>query len=1021
MTSRKRGIAVAALALLIPLTALAMPAAQFPVPTTQPDGTPLTVRIFGDEWYHFYEDEAGHVILQEADGWWTYAAAALDGDGRYVPTAARVGKDALPPAVRPHLREAPDVQTENRENFFDRTLPSILEQVARDAPPGRVAIQVPVVLTQYTDFFASQTGASFNDMMNLTGYSGTGCFREYYEEVSYGNLTVSATVFGWYTAPQNRVYYRHGAGTITQLNRARELVRNAVDQAESAGGANWSVFDNDLDGNVDVVFIVHQGRGAECGDLNLIWSHHWYLNAGGSNYSVNYDAKLIDRYIIQPEISCGGGHIEIGVFCHEFGHALGMPDLYDTTSASEGVGNWCLMGGGGWGGDGSSPDLPSHLSAWGKIEQGWVTPTVVATDMTGVNIAEVETTPQVFKLWTGGAPANEYFLVENRQETGFDVSLLTGGLAVWHIDEAQRPIANQNVNHKFVDLEEADGLAHLDAKVNRGDTGDLYPGSSVNRFFNGATNPDSDDYALAPTFVCVDNVSNSSSSMTADFCVSPALQPDLMIRDCAGDVGAEPDVACSSNWVQSLDIWIDNNDDGVIDAPIQGVVNHLYVRAWNIGGAATNANVKCWYVNPSLGLNFGLGSPGTQIQDAVTFQTQLAIPTLGPLLPTPGGLGYRAYFNWLIPNPPPNINHYCIGCVIENAADPQISPVPLQENNLGQINYWALALKAGTTPLAPLVPDTTLTIFREQIRVVNSRDQADVFTVAVEGLEPPFFIEPGPEVELFLGPFEERTLIFDIIKEDSHHLDVGQVRFRLLRGPNRELAGGLVNDLLIDSYRPKAPEGWRVSYFTPQGDNYPRPMPTYELTWQAPTSDVLGLPETVRYYEIHAARDSTALLEPNAETLLRITGEDDDLQKPGFQFYYFTDDIDEPVFFVVRATDAADNPGLATPVRRAHAEDLTPAPLPSAPTALLPNLPNPFNPSTSIWFTLDAPQHVRLSVYDVSGRLVADLADEALPAGSHRREWNGRDDGGRDLASGTYVLVLQTVQSTESRKITLVR
>ncbi len=1018
-------VLVALLALLLlPNLLVAMPARPESVQTTQPDGTEITVRLFGDWWYHFYESGDGHAIVQDSDQWWVYAD--LDLGGRFQPSTLRVGKDdpgeaAFLAAVGPHLREAPDIQNASREQFFGKTLPGILDYASELEPNNRLIVNVPVVLTQYTDFFASQTAQSFDDMMNLSGYNGTGSFDDYYTEISYGNLTVSATIWGWYTAPQNRNYYRHGTGTIVEINKARELVRNAVDQAEFTGGAAWGPFDNDSDGNVDVVFIVHQGPGAECGNVNFIWSHHWYLNAAGSNYSVTYDSKLIDRYIIMPEISCAAAHIEIGVFCHEFGHALGLPDLYDIDGSSEGIGNWALMAGGGWGGDGTHPETPSHMCAWSKIEQGWITPTVVPVDQTAVNIAQVETNAQVYKLWTMGLPANEYFLVENRQQTGFDQYLYTGGLAIWHIDENQRATDNTdntNENHKLVDLEAADGANDMDNNVNRGDAGDLYPGSTINRFFNDTTNPDSKDYAGGMTYVCVDNVSNSASTMTADFCVEIGTPPDLVIRDCAADVGNEPDAACAGNWVQSLDIWIDNNDDGTIDAPIKGVVNHLYIRAWNIGGPDVNANIKCWYVNPSLGLNFGLGSPGTQIQDAVTFQTQLAVPAIGTINPSPGGTGHRAYFNWLIPNPPPNIDHYCIGCVIESAADPQTSAVPLQENNLGQINYWALALKAGTTPVSPAVPDSTMTVFREEINVVNPGQEPGEFLVVVEGLGADYFVEPAGEIQLFLNEGEQETVRFDIVKVNSQHMDQAHVQFLLYRLPQFELVGGLIHDLYIDSYGPVEPLEWTVEYFRPQGDNYPRPSPKYELTWFPPQSDQAGMPEMVRYYEIHAARDPGHLEALGDSTMVAMTGADDDLQKEGFQYHFFAMD-DEDMYFTMRAVDLADNMGEAAPILTAVLMD---APDDTPPAAgLMANAPNPFNPATTIWFGVDRAGLVTVAVHDLTGRRVAVLASTVFQPGIHQVRWSGKDETGRAVASGTYVVTMQSAAGVESRKISLIK
>lgn len=1013
-------------------SANAVPAWPHPVPTTQPDGTPVTVRLFGDEWYHYYESLEGFAIVQDEEGWWSYAA--LNAEGRYTSTTHRLGKTdpartAFLAMIGAHLREAAAIRNERRERFRSQTMPSILERAAKLAKPGQTAvtISVPVVLIQYPDFFASQTAASFTDLMNQANYNGTGSFRDYYQQISYGNLTVNATVVGWYTAPNNRVFYKNGPGqpSNASVKPARQLVRSAVDLAE-AGGTNWAPYDNDGDGLVDVVFVVHQGPGAECGNPAYIWSHAFYLNDGVDNFSVTYDTKLIDRYIIQPEISCTGGHIEIGVFCHEFGHVLGLPDLYDTDYSSAGIGNWDLMASGSYGGNGSTPEKPSHMSAWSKIELGWVAPTVVGTTTVGTSIPQVETSPTVFKLWTNGMPMNEYFLIENRQKTGFDVNLPTAGLAIWHVDATKAD--NRDEAHKLLDLEEADGLAQMDASSNnRGDAGDLYPGSTVNRNFDGGTNPNSNDYAGAATQVCVDNVSNSAATMTADFCVVPGPPPDLAIRDCVGDLGAEPDAPCATNWVQSPDIWVDNNDDGIIDAPIKGIVNHLYIRSWNRGGPATNASIKCWYVNPSLGLKFGMGSPGTQITDAVSFASSITIPTMNTAIPSAGGQGYRRYFNWLIPTPPPNIDHYCIGCVIENAQDPQTSPVPLNEDNLGQINYWALALKAGTQPAlaagehaAWQNTSAVMTVFREDVRVYNREATSQAFKVRVEGLNNGFFALPDTAIILTLPAGGADTLTFDIVKSDAQHFDAGHVEFKLYKYPSMELTGALIHDLQIDNYQPAAPTGWTVRNYQFRGDNFTRPVPRYTISWFAPHFDINGYPETVRRYEIHASTDSSALLNPDSTTLVKVTGGDDDLQAAGYQFNYYTANTAR-MFFTVRAVDTANNPGVPTPPQAAPADNGTTAVEPPGSVAmglqLYPNVPNPFGASTNIWFRIDRDQPVTVALYDLTGRLVRTLARSLLTAGLHRVEWDGRDEASRSVRAGIYVVKVQTTGEQVWRKI----
>ena len=218
--------------------------------------------------------------------------------------------------------------------------------------------------------------------------------------------------------------------------------------------------------------------------------------------------------------------IQIGVFAHEFGHAFGLPDLYDTdddNGDSEGIGNWGLMAGGSWGGDGASPETPSHMSAWSKEFLGWINPTVVGGDQTPATIKNVEENDKSYKI---AVDSNEYYLVSNRQKKGFDANLPQSGLLIWHINQAvvnaglPNNRVNSDENSKGVDLEGADGNNDLDNTTNRGDAGDIFPGSSDKRKFDKTTSPSSSGS------VAVCEISNSADSMTANLHVTTNTCPD---------------------------------------------------------------------------------------------------------------------------------------------------------------------------------------------------------------------------------------------------------------------------------------------------------------------------------------------------------------------------------------------------------------------------------------------------------------------------------------------------------------
>ncbi len=161
-----------------------------------------------------------------------------------------------------------------------------------------------------------------------------------------------------------------------------------------------------------------------------------------------------------------------------------------------------------------SPETPSHMSAWSKEFLGWVNPQVVTADLPGHLLPAVETNPHVLRIPISGT--QQYFLVENRQRTGFDAKLPVAGLAIWHIndDVINSGLTNNTVNadhtNKGVDLEEADGLAQLDSKTNRGDAGDLFPGSAGKQRFDNSTNPQSSGT------ISICNIGNAVDPMSAD-------------------------------------------------------------------------------------------------------------------------------------------------------------------------------------------------------------------------------------------------------------------------------------------------------------------------------------------------------------------------------------------------------------------------------------------------------------------------------------------------------------------------
>lgn len=483
----------------------------------QPDGSPVYLYLKGDEWQHWYETPDGYSVTKNAEERWVFATGVHD--GALVPgdLSAEDPKAAAKLEARGIEKQLKPVRT------VMRSTPSWPGVSGKRSKP----FAVPVILIDFPDMPKQVKKQEFESMMNQRNYRSTGSFNDYFEEASYGQFTTSATVAGWFTSEHEHAYYSESQPLAHQL----ELVRQAVDTAETQG-FDWSQFDNDEDGNVDVVMVVHSGHGAEEGDDANIWSFSGELN--WESLDVTYDDVKINRFTIQPE-KYGNSQSDIGVFVHEFGHALGLPDLYDTDNSSEGIGVWGVMGSGAWGGDNFSPEKPTHPCAWSKWELGWLTPTIIDTVTHDLELAPVENSPVTYQI-DNSLDDSEYFLLTNRQRTGFDGRLPEEGLLIWHIDEEKTGSwpASNDVNssepHYGVGLEQADGRFDLEGGENRGDTGDPFPGRSNNVIFDAYSTPGSASYYSEPSYVTVHDISRLDSLMQVDVWLPERGAPYLIFE-----------------------------------------------------------------------------------------------------------------------------------------------------------------------------------------------------------------------------------------------------------------------------------------------------------------------------------------------------------------------------------------------------------------------------------------------------------------------------------------------------------
>ncbi len=407
---------------------------------------------------------------------------------------------------------------------------------------------------------------TYKDPKSQSNY--TGSMRDFYLENSYGQFELTGTTTVWYTASQPLSYYANhdGINGTSDDNgfgpypfNARRLVEEAVRLADA--DVDYSQFDNSGDGFVDALFVVHAGPGAEQiytqnfpDHFNYLWSHKFAIP------SLMLDGVRVSGYTLEPENGT------IGVFCHEFGHELGLPDLYDTDGSSEGIGEWCLMSSGGWcyrSGD-RLGTCPAHFSSWSKDRLGWLEPINITENLGGLEILPLATGPVAYRLWRNGEIGSEYFLIENRQPIGFDAGLTRRqkdfnlpdafGLIVFHIDN----LGNQSFDRRrVIDVEEASPflqgnhyIQQLDLQRlppqhqflfngNRGDNGDPFPGFSLvnteatdylgerdlNEFSENSI-PNSHDNNGVPTGVVVSNIHQVEENIVVDVVINNVTAVD---------------------------------------------------------------------------------------------------------------------------------------------------------------------------------------------------------------------------------------------------------------------------------------------------------------------------------------------------------------------------------------------------------------------------------------------------------------------------------------------------------------
>lgn len=417
------------------------------------DGTKVLAKLYGDEFLNYYMTESGQALQ------------CLDNGTYRVMSTFRLQ----------HLRE---LAQERRSSFSA----DIRLRKARNRAGGYSGTKRGlVILVQYRDvkFSMDDPHAAFGEFFNKPGYSlggMHGSVHDYFLEQSYGTFDLTFDVVGPYTLSKNMAYY--GGNSANGGDKApHEMVSEAYKAADA--DVDYTNYDWDGDGETDQIFLIYAGCSeAQGAPTDCIWPH-------SSSFPTPpvYDGVRVNQYACSSELvgaDMNGTVIDgIGTACHEFSHCLGLMDIYDVNYTDRrGMSYWDLMDSGSYNGN-PSGYCPAGYTAFERWQVGWLTPVELNAPTQVQQMKPIEETPEAYVLYND-AKRNEYYLLENRQRTGFDTGIPSTGLLAVHVDYDEAAWRSNQVNtvptHKRLVQVPADGNLSLDFQSV---AGDVYPQPGV--------------------------------------------------------------------------------------------------------------------------------------------------------------------------------------------------------------------------------------------------------------------------------------------------------------------------------------------------------------------------------------------------------------------------------------------------------------------------------------------------------------------------------------------------------------
>ena len=416
--------------LLLSLTLLLLTFSTFAVPAyrgwqtkSQPDGTTIQVRLTGDEFHHYWQDQAGNVVKCDSLGYWRV-----------------VESQPTPATIKARRQASAMLQSRPKKAVGSVNL----------APRGLV------ILVNFSNSKFANNQAAMNELMNSDNYTyngATGSVSKFFSDQSGGQYKPDFDVIGPVTLANTVAHYGANDSEGNDVLPG-DMVVEACSIANAQHAVDFTRYDNDSDGYVDFVYLIYAGKGeADGGAANTIWPHSWDVySAAASGYAsfsksqyyarATFDGKRVLNYACSGEIDGQtGARAGIGTIVHEYSHVIGLPDLYDIdygqnyeNKATPGA--WHVMDGGSYNNDGKTPP---NYTIYDKYFLGWKTPinpgataqnlSLIANGQSGYQGYQIASSNSLL----AATSTDPVYYIENRQQSGWDAYLPGHGLVIWKI------------------------------------------------------------------------------------------------------------------------------------------------------------------------------------------------------------------------------------------------------------------------------------------------------------------------------------------------------------------------------------------------------------------------------------------------------------------------------------------------------------------------------------------------------------------------------------------------------------